>query len=122
MLHFVDGFFIFLVRQDAQAPIGQHARMQEILIDGGKLVLEHLVQEGDCDRIAGNRSVGLWPGGYSAASLSASRLSSSIPSIVSWHRPQFFLTPQRAYTSSAHSAPPQIAAPMRCSFSLLQTQ
>src|SRR5678815_1011992 len=50
------------------------------------------------------------------------RLSSSIPSIVSWHRPQFFLTPQRAYTSSAHSAPPQIAAPMRCSFSLLQTQ
>jgi hypothetical protein len=96
--------------------------MQEILVDGGELVLQHLVEERDGDRIAGDAGMGLWPRRYSAASARASRLWSSIFSIVSWHRPQFFLTPQRAYTSSAQAAPLQIAAPMRCSFSLLQTQ
>jgi hypothetical protein len=70
--------------------------MQEILIDRGEFVLENFVQELDGDRVTLNRSVGLGAGSYSAASDSASRLCSSIPSIVSWHRPQFFLTPQRA--------------------------
>jgi hypothetical protein len=96
VLHLIDGFFVFLFRQDAQAPVGQHARMQEILIDGGELVLQHLVEERDGDRIAGDGGVRGGARGYSAACCSARRLSSSIPSIVSWHRPQFFLTPQRA--------------------------
>ena len=70
--------------------------MQEILIDRGEFVLKNFVQELDSNRIALNGGVGLGAGGYSAASDSASRFCSSIPSIVSWHRPQFFLTPQRA--------------------------
>jgi hypothetical protein len=70
--------------------------MQEILIDRSEFVFENSVQELDGDRITLNARMGLGARGYSAASDSASRLFSSIPSIVSWHRPQFFLTPQRA--------------------------
>jgi hypothetical protein len=47
--------------------------------------------------IAGKRGVGLGTGRFGldyAACRTA--FSSSISSIVSWHRPQFFLAPQRA--------------------------
>jgi hypothetical protein len=74
--------------------------MQEILIDGGEFVLQHFVEERNSDGIAFDRSMrgraGGAAAGYSAACASARRLFSSISSIVSWHRPQFFLTPQRA--------------------------
>ena len=62
MLHLVDGFFVFLFGEFAQAPIGQHPRMQEILVDGGEFVLENDVEELDGLGIAGKRSVGLGPG------------------------------------------------------------
>jgi hypothetical protein len=71
--------------------------MQEILVDGGEFVLENDIEELDGLGIAGERGVGLGAGGFGldyAASRTA--FSSSISSIVSWHRPQFFLAPQRA--------------------------
>jgi hypothetical protein len=70
--------------------------MQEILIDRGQLVLENEIEETKDLGIAGNALMRSGPGRYSAACASALRLFSSISSIVSWHRPQFFLTPQRA--------------------------
>lgn len=53
--------------------------MQKILVDRGKLVLEHLVEKGEGLRIAVQRGVGLWAWSYSAASWTAWWFSSSIP-------------------------------------------
>ena len=47
MLHLVDRFVIFNLAELRQAPVPEHARMQEILVDGRKLVLQGLVQEFD---------------------------------------------------------------------------
>jgi hypothetical protein len=72
--------------------------MQEVLIDRGQFVLENDIEEFDGDGIAGKGGVGAGTrrfGRYYAAATSAG-FSSSISSIVSWHRPQFFLAPQRA--------------------------
>ena len=71
--------------------------MQEILVDRGQLVLEHDVEPVDGFGVAGNAGVrvaglGATPPGLAAAA--ARGFSSSIFSIVSWHRPQFFLTLQ----------------------------
>ncbi|HJR56149.1 MAG TPA: hypothetical protein VJ798_06195 [Rhizomicrobium sp.] len=70
--------------------------MQEILIDRRQLVPEDEIEEAKDLGIAGNARMRGGARRYSAACASALRLLSSISSIVSWHRPQFFLTPQRA--------------------------
>ena len=44
MLHLVDGFFIFELGELLDAPMVEHAIMEEILVDRGQLVLEDLVQ------------------------------------------------------------------------------
>ena len=44
VVHLVDGFLVFLLGKLRHAPIGQHPRMQEVLVDGGQLVLEDAVQ------------------------------------------------------------------------------
>jgi len=44
MLHFVDGFLLLVRFELLQAPVAEHAGMQEILVDRGELVAEHLVQ------------------------------------------------------------------------------
>ena len=44
MLHFVDGFFVFLGGQLGNAPILVHAGMEKVLVDRGQLVAEDLVQ------------------------------------------------------------------------------
>ena len=47
MLHLVDRFLVFVVAQPAQAPVLQHPRMEEILVDGRQLVAQNLVQVGN---------------------------------------------------------------------------
>ena len=52
MFHFVDGFSELVVAQFGQAPVLQYARVQEVLVDCGQLVLEDLVQMFDDGGIA----------------------------------------------------------------------
>jgi len=40
MLHLADGFRILLLRQLVEAPVLEHAVVQEVLVDGGEFVLE----------------------------------------------------------------------------------
>src|SRR5690606_36289553 len=44
MLHFADRLVVFLLAELIQAPVAQHARMEEVLVDGGEFVLELLIQ------------------------------------------------------------------------------
>ena len=43
--HLIDGFVVFDLAEALQAPVIEHARMQEILIDRGQLVLQRLVEK-----------------------------------------------------------------------------
>ena len=45
MLHFIDGFFVLELAEPLHAPVVEHARVQEILIDRGELVLQRLIEE-----------------------------------------------------------------------------
>jgi hypothetical protein len=65
--------------------------MQEILIDGGKFVLENYVEEADDFGIAPDRGRRGRP--YAAGARSCSIASLSMTSISSWHLPQFLSTP-----------------------------
>ena len=95
MLHLMDGFIVFLLRELAQPPIAEHARMQEVLVDRGEFILENDIEEADDFCISRKGGRGLRP--YAAlASLCALLSASSISAIVSWHRPQFLLTPHPA--------------------------
>src|SRR5690348_15673026 len=44
MFHLVDGFMHLVLLQRLQTPVAEHARMQEVLIDGGQFVLEDDVE------------------------------------------------------------------------------
>jgi hypothetical protein len=44
VLHFADRFLVFLLGQLVQAPVLEHAVVQEVLVDGGQLVLELRLQ------------------------------------------------------------------------------
>src|SRR3546814_8834659 len=44
VLHLLDRFFVFVVAEPLEAPALPHPRMQEILVDGGQLVLQHTVE------------------------------------------------------------------------------
>jgi membrane protease YdiL (CAAX protease family) len=44
MLHLVDGLFALLLGQALEPPVLQHLGVQEVLVDGRELVLEHAVQ------------------------------------------------------------------------------
>src|SRR5262249_4217112 len=121
----------FVAREFGHAPIGQHAGVQEILVDRGEFVLQRQIQVFERLGVAALWRVGAgrgqaWGGGYSAAWGCGPRglcsAASSIVSIVSWHRPQFLLTPLWAYTSHGEAAPDAMAARILASFSLLQTQ
>jgi hypothetical protein len=72
--------------------------MQKILIYGRQFVLQNAIEEFDGGGIAGEGGVRAWARGFGRnyAAATSTGFSSSITSIVSWHRPQFFLTPQRA--------------------------
>ncbi len=52
VFHFANGFFILMLAEFVEAPVVQHAGMQEVLVDGGQLVLELLVQMLDDNGIA----------------------------------------------------------------------
>ena len=43
--HFVDGLVVFDLAQPPHAPVVEHAGVQKILVDGGELVLERLIEE-----------------------------------------------------------------------------
>jgi hypothetical protein len=45
VLHLVDGFVSFVFGKLGDAPIGQHAIMQPVLVDRGQFVGERLVEE-----------------------------------------------------------------------------
>src|SRR5690606_38999010 len=42
--HLVERLLVLVLRELRDAPVAQHARMQEVLVDRGELVVEHLVQ------------------------------------------------------------------------------
>src|SRR5690554_5875075 len=44
VFHFADGFVVLVLAKLGQTPVIQHARMQEVLVNGGKLVLELRIQ------------------------------------------------------------------------------
>jgi hypothetical protein len=44
MLHLADRLLVFLLRQLVQAPVLEHAVVQEVLVDGGELVLQLRLQ------------------------------------------------------------------------------
>jgi hypothetical protein len=44
MFHLIDRLVIFLLIKAHQAPIFEHTRVQEVLIDGNQLVTEQLVE------------------------------------------------------------------------------
>ncbi len=44
MLHLIDGFFVGVLAQLLQAPVLEHAGVQEILVDGRQLVLQNDVE------------------------------------------------------------------------------
>ena len=46
MLHFVDGFFLGVIAEPFVTPVVAHLGVQEVLIDGGQLRLQHFVQVG----------------------------------------------------------------------------
>src|SRR6201986_213553 len=95
MLHLVDRFFALLLGELRKTPVGQHAGMEEVLVDRRELILEHDVEPADGFGVAGDASVGGRAWRYSAAcSRRGASARSSIFSIVSWHLPQFFLTLQ----------------------------
>ena len=52
MLHLVDRLVILDMRQLAIAPVLQHAGVQEVLVDGRQLILQHHVEVLDDLRIA----------------------------------------------------------------------
>ena len=52
VLHLADRFLVDLLAETLEAPVIQHARVQEVLVDGGELVLQELVELGDDLRIA----------------------------------------------------------------------
>src|SRR5262249_42686346 len=43
-LHLVDGLFVLLVAQPVIAPVVEHPRMQEVLVDRGQLVAKRAVE------------------------------------------------------------------------------
>ncbi len=45
MLHLIDGLVIFLLVEFLEAPVLVHACMQKILVDGGELVFQRVVEE-----------------------------------------------------------------------------
>jgi hypothetical protein len=47
VLHLVDGLVILLLAELVEPPVLVHPGVQEILVDGGELVLERLVQKRD---------------------------------------------------------------------------
>ena len=47
MLHLADRLFVDLPAEQFEAPVLHHAGVQEVLVDGGQLVLQELVQFGD---------------------------------------------------------------------------
>lgn len=70
MFHLVDGFFVFVLGQMRDAPIVQHPRMQEILVDGREFVLQNEIEEFEGLVVAALRCIGAGAGkarGYSAA-------------------------------------------------------
>jgi len=52
VLHFVDRFFLDVIREVAVVPVLAHLGMQEVLVDRGQFFLERLVQQGDDFRVA----------------------------------------------------------------------
>src|ERR1700679_1294704 len=52
MLHFVDRFLVLDLAEALHPPVVEHARMQEILIDGCQLVLQRLIEEIQNCRVA----------------------------------------------------------------------
>jgi hypothetical protein len=55
VLHLLDRFLVFVAAELGDAPVPQHARMQEVLVDGGQLVGELGVQVLDDLGIAQHR-------------------------------------------------------------------
>ncbi|MEI9992856.1 MAG: hypothetical protein WDM86_22855 [Rhizomicrobium sp.] len=69
--------------------------MQEVLIDRRQLILENDIEQAERLGIARNAGMRFGTRRYSAArSWGRAAAPSIIFSIVSWHRPQFFLTLQ----------------------------
>jgi hypothetical protein len=92
--------------------------MKEVLVDRGEIVLQSEIEETEDLWIAGKRGNGERPTPPDPAGPSPW----PVPAFRRWFRGIGFLfTPQPAYTASGGSAP-AMAARMRFSFSLLQTQ
>ena len=52
MLHLVNRLVVLVLVELLQTPVLEHARMQEVLIDGGQFVLQYSVQIFDDFRVA----------------------------------------------------------------------
>src|SRR5439155_20867730 len=52
ILHLVERLFVFMVAELLDAPMAQHPRMQEILVDGSELGFQHRIQMLDDGLIA----------------------------------------------------------------------